>query len=457
MRSLAGGAILAATLTIVVGSAAPASPLLDVTITAGPAGTVTVTDAELAFSANEVAAFRCSLDGAPLTSCRSPMRYSGLAVGAHRFVVEATNRDAAGVLHRDEDVRTWVVEPAPTPTPEPSPTPVPEPPATSAPVPGPPALPSDLDGDRVPAGRDACAGTVRRAHTLWSGCSVADLVRGSHELVKPVLGELASVRKLLGHSRELRRAQALIGRAARTLEDGDPCDADRSYTLALRSLGRAVADTRRGFLRRRARVAAAADGGDDVSPADLGVAILDLKRGIARDASAAARRMRGAFSGPCRAQGERLSVRGRVRSTDDPSGTLTLDDGRALVLTPDARRRGQIAEGAIVRATGSRMKDGSVVADEIAGPGEGQVPDGRIVPSNCLALRIAPVQPLPPLATPAGPIVLHYPEAYASGGSHVLELGMRVASERSPAAHRAGHTSATPRAWRRRPTAARAR
>jgi murein DD-endopeptidase MepM/ murein hydrolase activator NlpD len=49
-----------------------------------------------------------------------------------------------------------------------------------------------------------------------------------------------------------------------------------------------------------------------------------------------------------------------------------------------------------------------------------------VLPSKCLALRVAPVQPFPPFAQP-GKVTLHDPVGYRGGyGVHVLERGMRL-------------------------------
>jgi phosphatidylinositol-3-phosphatase len=66
----------------------PATPVL----TDHPSGSTTSTSAMLSFTdATSGAAFRCSFDGSAFSGCTSPVDYSGLAVGAHSFAVEAAN------------------------------------------------------------------------------------------------------------------------------------------------------------------------------------------------------------------------------------------------------------------------------------------------------------------------------------------------------------------------------
>jgi hypothetical protein len=80
----------------------------DTTITAGPSGSTTATDASFSFISTESGStFACALDGAAFASCSSPRAYTGLAVGSHTFSVRAT--DAAGNPDPTPATRTWSV------------------------------------------------------------------------------------------------------------------------------------------------------------------------------------------------------------------------------------------------------------------------------------------------------------------------------------------------------------
>ena len=79
-------------------------------IDSGPSGTTPESAAQFDFSAvnaNPGARFRCRLDSDAAAACVSPAGYSGLADGAHRFVVRATDR--AGNTSSPA-VRNWVVD-----------------------------------------------------------------------------------------------------------------------------------------------------------------------------------------------------------------------------------------------------------------------------------------------------------------------------------------------------------
>jgi hypothetical protein len=79
-------------------------------ITSGPDSGSTSTEATFTFVANETdATFECSLDGAEFSACISPVEYTGLSVGVHRFQVRAT--DVAGNLDGTPTSYTWSVIP----------------------------------------------------------------------------------------------------------------------------------------------------------------------------------------------------------------------------------------------------------------------------------------------------------------------------------------------------------
>lgn len=85
--------------TWTVDTVAPVAP----TLTEKPATLSNTADPTFAFTHMEsTVSFRCSLDGSPFAACSTPVRYSGLAQGAHSFSVRAV--DAAGNVG---PVRAW--------------------------------------------------------------------------------------------------------------------------------------------------------------------------------------------------------------------------------------------------------------------------------------------------------------------------------------------------------------
>jgi RTX calcium-binding nonapeptide repeat (4 copies)/Domain of unknown function DUF11 len=78
-----------------------------ITMTHAPNGTTAATSGSIGYGVDDGnAAVTCTLDGAPLSSCTSPVALSGLADGAHEFVIIAT--DPAG----NDSTRTidWTVD-----------------------------------------------------------------------------------------------------------------------------------------------------------------------------------------------------------------------------------------------------------------------------------------------------------------------------------------------------------
>ncbi|MGH8893610.1 MAG: hypothetical protein ACRDWY_09965 [Actinomycetes bacterium] len=119
-------AVAAAAVSITVLGAAPAlaapKPRATVALTSSPASPSQVRTATFTWTGVAGATFTCSLDGATAASCASPMSYSGLGDGTHRFSVrsKATGYRPGGTSF------TWQVDgtppAAPTIAPVPSPT-----------------------------------------------------------------------------------------------------------------------------------------------------------------------------------------------------------------------------------------------------------------------------------------------------------------------------------------------
>ena len=98
---LAGNESATPSVSWTIDTTAPLTAISSVT----PAGSlVSSTSMSLSFSSPESnATFVCSLDGAAATACTSPHSYSGLAQGAHSFIVRARdtlgNTDPAGASY----------------------------------------------------------------------------------------------------------------------------------------------------------------------------------------------------------------------------------------------------------------------------------------------------------------------------------------------------------------------
>ena len=86
----------------------------DTSLTAGPSGTTQHTSATVVFNsyANTPVAFECRLDGGPFGGCVSPLRLTGLAVGAHLLEVRA--KDSFGNVDPTPASASWTVRPSTT-------------------------------------------------------------------------------------------------------------------------------------------------------------------------------------------------------------------------------------------------------------------------------------------------------------------------------------------------------
>ncbi len=125
----------------------------DTTIVAGPVGTVTVPSASFSFSSEAAATFSCSLDGAPFTSCVSPVGYGALAAGTHVFAVRAS--DGAGNVDATPATRSWVIArdaPETPASPSPSKAPPSSTPTVGAPASGDVTPPADVQSVAVTPG-----------------------------------------------------------------------------------------------------------------------------------------------------------------------------------------------------------------------------------------------------------------------------------------------------------------
>ena len=187
----------------------------------------------------------------------------------------------------------------------------------------------------------------------------------------PLLDGLAEARALLGKGqalgrprKQIKRARGLIKRAALAVGHGKPCDGSRAYSAGLRGLGSAKHGIDAAFVNGRRRVARKRAPGDDVSPAQIALALLDLKRALAAAEFAHARAAGPAFSKPCGALRHTFAIRSKVVETDDAAGVVRLAGGRELVLAEGGRWRGPLVEGASVRVKGVGFKDGSGVATD---------------------------------------------------------------------------------------------
>jgi hypothetical protein len=102
-------------------------------ITSGPAGTITSTTANFAFSSSEAGStFQCKLDATAWSPCATPKAYSSLGDGSHQFAVRAV--DPAKNIDSTPATRSWTVEEEEIVTPPPADTTAPQTSISSGPA-----------------------------------------------------------------------------------------------------------------------------------------------------------------------------------------------------------------------------------------------------------------------------------------------------------------------------------
>ena len=184
-----------------------------------------------------------------------------------------------------------------------------------------------------------------------------------------------------------------------------PCDASRTYRAGLRGLGSAKHALDAVFVNQRRSVALKHAPGGDVSPAQIGVAVLDLKRRSPPGVRPRARGGPGVSRSRARHLRRRFAIRAKVVETDDAaawSGSRAADCSSLLRVGTGA---GRWSRAPSVRVKGVGFKDGSGVATDTSPSAGGRTP-GPSCPRKCLTLRIAPVQGFPPFVD-SSPITLH--------------------------------------------------
>jgi hypothetical protein len=440
-RSLRGCAALAgavATLAV-AGSAVDAfgTRLLDVAIVAGPeeGSTTTETTATFEFTVNEAATTTCSLDGNRPTGCTSPVTYSGLAGGLHRFVVEARNSDTGG-SYSDSDRRTWtVVEIPPDEAPSPPP---PEPPPPGG---------DDHDADGVVADIDACLATPRRARVLLRGCSAVDLVLDPSVLAEPVEEAVAQARAELetldaladetrGVDADLARSLEQLSTMVRQLGAGRLCLAARTARASERTLSDATSETVEAVaaLREEMLEQPSPGPGGDADTRDVFWHGLGYRLSLVEAATRLGGQVAAALTRACDAVVGPRVFRGRLADLDDAAGLIRL--GARVGALAQQPSGDPVGEGELVRVDGTLLADGTMIVKALRpGPpdpdGPPEVVDldlGNLLPCLGLALRIAPVQRFAPpiFDTKASDIVLHHPGGYLFNGKLRLEALMRL-------------------------------
>jgi murein DD-endopeptidase MepM/ murein hydrolase activator NlpD len=371
--------------------AVPALAAPDTTITAGPSGVVTETDATFEFTGGPgTAGFGCSLDGAKFEVCTSPTSYSQLPLGVHEFQVQAF--DTSGVDETPAS-RQWTI----------------------------------IIDEPVPADLDPCPGTPSTADATPQGCSAAEVVTQAPAVMTPASDAVeASLKSAEGEGAPaglkypLEQVAQHLGKAKSALAQGDPCKASMDMADVEHALGKAEAVIEEWRVQREQ--AAAKVIGDDFSDEDLAVVLAIGAQNTMQGHFSMVREAGELISSSCNAITARSSVSGLITDIDNARRTITLDDGLVFGYVP-ATQKHPVFEGMVIDGVKVSFADGSSLLDKIGA--KMPVGTGPKV-SACLAPRIAPAaQLLPPFGS--GPYTLHPIGGYLREGVLQLEQGMGIA------------------------------
>jgi hypothetical protein len=302
----------------------------------------------------------------------------------------------------------------------------------------------DTDGDLLADHEDGCPATPEGATLHVDGCSATDLLLRPEVLVDPID---EGITRFLARSADqtppdpcresLEAAQAELDRVFGAMWNATPCDAQVSYEAALGHLDAAIVSLE-DYIAQLARVSGAAAGAGSPEgvegPWDWGSPEALYWKGqlhVLRLLAERAAELSRATSGVCTEGRLGTPSEGRVPSIEDDQRLLVLDSSQRVVLARNVTIHGQerLARDAEVSVEGSDYGGilyGTLLAkvassiDFLPGP----------FYDFCLAIRLAPVQPLPGNPFHQGFYVRHPFDGYL-GATGVLELeaGTRLIAE----------------------------
>jgi murein DD-endopeptidase MepM/ murein hydrolase activator NlpD len=274
------------------------------------------------------------------------------------------------------------------------------------------------------------------------GCTALDVVSRPESLTDPAAEGLGEGVKLLSSPEfaEVSEILSLRDLAAAAILDmalahddmraGDVCTGAGAYRSLLDALvtERAVVEAAHGHIQLGLLHGGPATPSDHFGDGQLSVVAFDLALHELDQGIATAEVAAEAFERTCSSVSGGLVVSGRVAEIDDALGTLTLEDGPVLALTPGAISP-PVAIGGMVDVAGT---DVDVDAGAAIGIATSVSCNDCIDPSPqplpaCLHLKLAPVQGFAPYSyTPVERHRLDAYEGHTPSGDLELEQGMRL-------------------------------
>ncbi len=300
----------------------------------------------------------------------------------------------------------------------------------------------DTDEDSIPDRVDRCPQDSGGAGvSLGEGCTSLGLPTAAERLVQPSLDLLASARKYLSALIDVEAARALEAEAAATdtrlrqviahWQGLAPCSARSELVTALTSLDNVLETEASTWTRQRASIELADESSDGhFGDGQIRTPLVDLGIERLEEARSEIDSLANLALAACAAIVETdAPLSGYVGSIDASKRLLWIDtsEGPIPVALPGDVLDVGIAEGFGVTASGKKHSDGSMLADSVVSHSEF---DSSPYTTECIGLRIAPVQAFPPFSSQ--PLTLHHPAGYQLGGNLgemlLLEKGSRIAA-----------------------------
>lgn len=305
------------------------------------------------------------------------------------------------------------------------------------------ACDADSDGDGVDDRDDECVDSLAGMPAVSRGCAAGELITQPELLLRTVRPAFAKADGALdnpslwgsmdGRAQGLRRgiagASRVIEKGVTRISQGRVCAGAKLVTRGAAKMEKL--SVRSGDLVTMVReelVASVDPGAGDADTDEIRFHEVGYRGGLVGKALVETRTLDQRTSLLCSTVVEsRIKKSGRVIALNDASGMFTLDDG-TRVLMASKKGRPPVQVGLTVDFTASRLADGTLLMLD-GGRYTAEIAD--ITPGafsiRCTDLRLAPIQPFPPLAAPEGPYVLHDPDGYRLwDGRLIVEYSMRV-------------------------------
>ncbi len=305
------------------------------------------------------------------------------------------------------------------------------------------ACDADTDGDGVDDRDDECVDSLAGMPAISRGCSAGELITQPDLLLRTLRPALVKADGALdnpslwgsmdGRAQGVRRgiagASRVIEKGVTRISQGRVCAGAKLVTRGTVKMEKM--SVRSGGLVTTVReelVASVDPGAGDADTDELRFHEVGYRGGIVGKALVEARLLDRRTAQLCSNVVEsRIKMSGRVIALNDAPGMFTLDDG-TRVLMASKKGKPPVQVGLTVDFTASLLADGTLLMlDE----GRHRAEFGDIDPGTftlrCMDLRLAPIQPFPPLAAPDGPYVLHDPDGYRLwDGRLIVERSMRL-------------------------------